>query len=240
MAGTYNVAQPGNDGAIRQARRYRSPGGLWGEAFDVTLQIALFAGIAAYLLGAIPSGVVVARVYRNVDLTAHGSGRTGATNVLRTLGPGAATIVLVCDFLKGVLAVALASWLTGGDAWTELLAAIAAVIGHTYSPFIGFRGGRGVITGFGATVVAAPILMVIPLVVAIGLIATTRYVSLGSVVGSTLGGLLLVGFAVVSGNPAWAMWGLLVSGFIVVAHRDNIRRLVTGTERKLGERAHTA
>ena len=120
--------------------------------------------------------------------------------------------------------------------WLELIAAIAAVIGHSYSVFIGFKGGRGVVTGFGATMVVAPVLMLIALAIGVLLVAITRYVSLGSVVGAVAGGLLLCGLAVVTGDPSWAVWGVLVGGFIVVAHNDNIERLLAGTERKLGER----
>jgi glycerol-3-phosphate acyltransferase PlsY len=200
------------------------------------------AAVVGYLLGSIPTGMIVARVYRNVDLTAYGSGRTGATNVLRTLGSGAAAIAFAGDFLKGLLAVLVVRYLiAAGDGsnlpWLQLIATIAAVLGHSYSIFIGFRGGRGVVTGFGATVVAAPLAMLIALVVGAVLIAVTRYVSLGSIVGSALAGLLLCWLAVSTGEPAWAVWGVLVGGFIVVAHRDNIERLLAGTERKLGERA---
>jgi len=199
------------------------------------------ATVVGYLLGSIPTGVIVARVYRNVDLTAHGSGRTGATNVLRTLGSGAAAIAFAGDFLKGLLAVLVVQYVIAVGSprlpWLELMAAIAAVIGHSYSMFIRFKGGRGVVTGFGATVVAAPVAMLIALVVGAVFLATTRYVSLGSVVGSALGGALLCWMAVATGEPAWAVWGVLVGGFIVVAHRDNIERLLAGTERKLGERA---
>jgi acyl phosphate:glycerol-3-phosphate acyltransferase len=198
------------------------------------------AAVVGYLLGSIPTGMIVARVYRNVDLTAYGSGRTGATNVLRTLGSGAAAIAFAGDFLKGLLAVAVARYVIAfGDPqipWLELIAAIAAVLGHSYSMFIGFKGGRGVVTGFGATIVAAPVPMLIALVVGAVCIAATRYVSLGSVVGSALAGVLLCVQAVLTGEPAWALWGVLVGGFIVVAHRDNIERLLAGTERKLGER----
>src|SRR6266498_3231114 len=106
--------------------------------------------------------MIVARLYRNVDLTAHGSGRTGATNVLRTLGSGAAAIAFAGDFLKGLVAVALAQFLIApGSPWAEFIAAVAAVLGHSYSIFIGFKGGRGVVTGFGATIIAAPVLMLI-------------------------------------------------------------------------------
>lgn len=181
--------------------------------------------------------MIVARVYRNVDLTAHGSRRTGATNVLRTLGTGAAAIAFGGDFLKGLLAVLAARLLIApDDAWIQLVAATAAVLGHSYSVFIGFKGGRGVVTGFGATIVAAPMLMLIAFAIGALLVALTRYVSLGSVVGAALGCVLLCGLAVVTGQPAWAVWGILVGGFIIVAHKDNIERLLAGTERKLGER----
>ena len=103
--------------------------------------------------------------------------------------------------------------------------------------FIGFKGGRGVVTGFGATVVAAPVMMLIAFAIGVLLVLVTRYVSLGSVVGSILGGLLMCWLGYTTGDPAWAVWGILVGGFIVVAHKDIIERLLAGTERKLGERA---
>jgi len=193
------------------------------------------------LLGSIPTGIIVARVYRNVDLTAYGSGRTGATNVLRTLGSGAAAIAFAGDFLKGLLAVLAVRLIIAGDnSWVELVAGVAAVLGHSYSVFIGFKGGRGVVTGFGATAAAtplAPILMLIAFAIGAVLVAVTRYVSLGSVVGAALAGLLMCWLAVNTGDPAWAVWGVLMSGFIIGAHKDNIERLLAGTERKLGERA---
>jgi acyl phosphate:glycerol-3-phosphate acyltransferase len=204
---------------------------------SLSLPNAVVALVVGYVLGSIPSGMIVARVYRNVDLTTTGSGRTGATNVLRTLGPGAAAVAFAADFLKGLLAVLIVTLVFGQDPWLQLLAAAAAVLGHTYSPFLGFRGGRGVVTGLGATAVAAPLFMLAAFATGLVLVAITRYVSLGSVVGATLGGALLVVQAVVTGNVVWAAWGILVGGLIVVAHRDNIQRLLAGTERKLGEHA---
>jgi glycerol-3-phosphate acyltransferase PlsY len=193
------------------------------------------------VLGSIPTGIIVARVYRNVDLTAYGSGRTGATNVLRTLGTGAAAIAFVGDFLKGLVAVlAVRLFIAGDSSWVELIAGIASVLGPSYSVFIGFKGGRGVVTGFGATAAAtpiAPILMLIAFAIGAVLVAITRYVSLGSVVGAALAGVLMCWLAVNTGDPAWAVWGVLMSGFIIVSHKDNIERLLAGTERKLGERA---
>src|SRR5690242_18678318 len=126
----------------------------------------LLAAVIGYLLGAIPTGMVVARVYRNVDLTAYGSGRTGATNVLRTLGRGAAAVAVAGDFFQGALAVALVKFLIAPEnSWIEMVAAVAAVVGHTYSVFIGFKGGRGVVTGFGASLVAAPIRILIAFII---------------------------------------------------------------------------
>jgi acyl phosphate:glycerol-3-phosphate acyltransferase len=140
--------------------------------------------------------------------------------------------------LKGLLAVLAVRYLIAPDnSWAELVAAAAAVIGHSYSVFIHFKGGRGVVTGFGATVIAAPVPIFIALAVGMVLVALTRYVSLGSVVGATLAGLLMCGFAYANGQPAWAVWGIGLGGFIVVAHKDNIERLLAGTERKLGEGA---
>jgi glycerol-3-phosphate acyltransferase PlsY len=198
----------------------------------------VLAAVIGYLLGSIPTGMIVARVYRGVDLTAYGSGRTGATNVLRTLGRGAAAVAFGGDFLKGALAVAVVKFVIAPEnAWVEMVAAAAAVIGHTYSVFIGFKGGRGVVTGFGASLVAAPVPILLAFIIGIALVAITRYVSLGSVVGAVLGGLFLCLVAYIHSDPAWATWGVLVGGFIVVAHKDNIERLLAGKERKLGERA---
>ena len=202
------------------------------------IEQAILAAVVGYLLGSIPSGMIVARVYRNVDLTAYGSGRTGATNVLRTLGRGAAAVAFAGDFLKGVLAVAAVKFAIAPDnAWIEMIAAVAVVVGHTYSIFIRFRGGRGVVTGFGATLVAAPVPSLIAFTIGILLVVITRYVSVGSLVGAALGCLLMCVVAYISSDPAWALWGVLVGGSIVVAHKDNIERLLAGKERKLGERA---
>jgi glycerol-3-phosphate acyltransferase PlsY len=179
----------------------------------------IVSAVAGYLLGAIPTGLVVSRVYKNVDITRVGSQRTGATNVLRTLGPGAAAVVFLGDALKGALAVWVAWSLTNHDALAASIAAIAAIIGHSYSIFIGFRGGRGVTPGLGALVVIA------------------RYVSLGSVVGAASGGVFLCLLALSGNEPrAYVVYGAVAATVIIVSHRDNIARIVSGNERRLGER----
>jgi acyl phosphate:glycerol-3-phosphate acyltransferase len=200
--------------------------------------LVIVAGVVGYLLGAIPTGLIIGRVYKNVDITRVGSQRTGATNVLRTLGPGAAAIVFLCDALKGVLAVLISNALTSGDALAASIAAIAAVVGHSYSIFIGFRGGRGVTPGLGALLVLAPVAAVIAVALGAVMIILTRYVSLGSVVGTGSGGLALCLMAVAGIEPRpYLIYGVVAAAFIIISHRDNLSRIASRTERRLGERA---
>jgi acyl phosphate:glycerol-3-phosphate acyltransferase len=213
--------------------------------------------LAAYLVGAIPNGVLVGKLFGDVDVRAFGSGKTGATNVLRTLGPGAAALVVVGDIAKGAIAVLLARYLFFGTLapfpmhagvshatldlcrpWAEALAALAAVLGHTYSVYIKFTGGRGVLTGAGALVVISPLATLIGLIAGIVPIALTRYVSLGSILGAAVVPLVQL-VLVVSGRAPLPslLYALLGAVYIIALHRDNIERLLQGTERKLGERA---
>jgi glycerol-3-phosphate acyltransferase PlsY len=197
----------------------------------------LFAALLGYLLGSIPTGVLVARLYGQTDLTQVGSRRTGATNVLRTLGKRAAALAFIGDFLKGSLAVALGGLLAPADGRGMALAGITAVLGHCYSPFIGFKGGRGVTTGLGSLLVLSPLAALAATLIGVLAIALTRYVSLGSILGVLTGSLLLVGLTLTQGGPpAPALFGIVIGVFIVAAHHDNIGRLLRGTERRLGQR----
>lgn len=203
------------------------------------------AVIVGYLLGSTPSGVVVGHVFGNVDPRAHGSGKTGATNVLRTLGPGPAALVVLMDAGKGVLAVLLARFVfmpTGAGAsldmraWAEALAAFAAILGHNYSIFIHFTGGRGVATGGGAILAINPITFVFSLVAMVIPIALTRFVSLGSMLGAATAAVSDVVLVLAGRDQApHAVFMIAGATFIILAHRDNIQRLATGTERKLGQ-----
>jgi len=201
------------------------------------LVFLIVSTIVAYLLGSIPSGLVVARAYRNVDITQVGSQKTGATNVLRTLGAGAAAVVFISDALKGCLAVLIASLLTGQDPVAMAVAGIAAIVGHSYSVFIGFRGGRGVTPALGAILMMSPLAALIAVVSGACMIAATRYVSLGSMVGSAGGGIAISVLAMLGQLPsAYILFGLVAATFIIVSHRDNIGRILAGTERRLGEK----
>jgi glycerol-3-phosphate acyltransferase PlsY len=194
-----------------------------------------------YLLGAIPFGLIIGRVAGGVDLRRYGSGRTGATNALRTIGARGAALVFVLDFAKGLVAVLLVRWLWGGDAswgeWVAAAAGFAAIVGHIWSVFIRFTGGRGVATSTGALSGMAPwsLIVLAPLVVLI--IWRWRYVSLGSVSGALLAPIVVAVLFVAGLASAAAIIYALAAGLLVtVAHADNIARLRAGTERKLGQK----
>ncbi len=197
----------------------------------------------AYLLGAIPFGVLAGRLAGGVDLRQHGSRRTGATNTLRTLGAGWAAAVLVLDVAKGIAAVLLvrAAYVAGppgSPEWVAAAAGVAAVVGHNWSAFIGFSGGRGVATSAGGLLLISPItlLVLIPLVAAV--IWRTRYVSVGSLVAAAAAPILTAGLSA-AGIVGWPATGFaLATGLLIIAsHGDNLSRLRSGTERRLGEPA---
>jgi glycerol-3-phosphate acyltransferase PlsY len=199
--------------------------------------------LTGYLLGSVPFGVVLGWAVRRIDVREHGSGNTGMTNVLRTVGRPAAALVLLLDMGKGVASVVLARAVSD-TAGVESAAALAALAGHNWPVFLGFRGGRGTATGWGALLVLSPISGLVATVVGTSLVATTRYMSLGSIGAATLGTGTLVVLSL-SGLPpgyAWAdaplgyVWFGAIGGSLVVArHRDNIERLLKGEERKVGQ-----
>lgn len=196
------------------------------------------AAVVGYLLGAIPSGVLVGRI-RGVDPRTGGSGRTGATNALRTLGIGPAAAVLVLDVAKGAAAAIIGAWIAGNGGaaptWGAALGGVAATLGHVRSIFIGFTGGRGVATGGGALLVLVPIAVLVATAVMLVVVAVTRYVSLGSLIGAsaatlTAAVLFVVGWVGLEALVASA----LIDAVVTYAHLDNIQRLASGTERRLG------
>jgi len=191
--------------------------------------------VVAYLAGSIPVGVIVARISGGPDPRTIGSGRTGGTNALRALGRKWAALVVIGDLLKGALPVLLARVATGGDAPVEVACALAAVFGSSRSVFLRFAGGRGVATGVGTMLVIQPWAVILAAPIFIGVILITRYVSLGSLLGSvamvaivTLWWLAANG-AVPIIYPIYAAIGCVL---IWLAHADNIDRLLHGTERK--------
>lgn len=203
----------------------------------VVLQMVVGA-VVGYLLGMIPTGAIVGRSL-GVDLTKVGSKRIGMTNALRTLGVRWALVVLFGDILKGTLAVLIVGWLVGGRpwgdvSWAQVMAAAFAVLGHTFSPLLGFKGGRGIVTGGGGLLVLSPEAFGIAFVFGVITVVTTRYMSLGSLIGTAVSGITVLVQAMFFGGPtAYYLYGTALPAFLFWAHRDNIQRLLSGTERKL-------
>ncbi len=197
--------------------------------------VDLLAAIAVgYVIGAVPSGVLVGRL-RGVDPRGSGSGRTGTTNALRTLGPRWAVVVAVLDVAKGIIAVLIGNAI-GPEPWGGALASVAAVIGHVRSVFIGFTGGRGAATGAGAMLVLAPLAVVVALAEFAVVVWRTRLVSLGSLLAAVT--VALVAAALYAAGRAGVevvVAATLIAAVVVLAHADNIERLRNGTERRIGD-----
>ena len=195
----------------------------------------------AYLIGSIPFGLLAGKLVAKVDIREYGSGKIGMTNVLRTAGITTAAVVLLLDMGKTVASVVIARLLfdSGG---VEAAAALAVIFGHNWPVFIGFRGGRGTASGWGGLLILSPIAGVIATVVGVLLVGLTRYVSLGSIAAAALGSAVLIVLAVFY-DPVplvYSWYGIIGGTLIVVRHRDNIQRLLNGTERKIGRKADLA
>jgi glycerol-3-phosphate acyltransferase PlsY len=200
----------------------------------------LLIAIAAYLLGSIPTGYLLIRLFRHEDIRRAGSGNIGATNVLRSGGKGLGAATFLLDMLKGCSAVWLGGYLGGllmpqcsrYDA--QALAALIAVLGHVFPVWLGFRGGRGVSTGFGVFLAATPLAALAAISVFIVVLAISRYVSLASILGSA--SFPLFAWLLVKGDrpPFFIAVEFAVALLIIVKHHQNIRRLIAGTEARLG------
>jgi acyl phosphate:glycerol-3-phosphate acyltransferase len=199
-----------------------------------TLLLDLALVVAAYLCGSIPVGVLVAKLTGGVDPRTIGSGRTGGTNALRALGRQRAVIVVVGDLLKGIVPVVVAR-VVARDVVVEVLCGLAAVAGAIWSVFVGFRSGRGVGTGVGTMLVIQPLAVLLATPVFVLVILVTRYVSLGSLLGSAaqFPAMLVIGLvAAAAVPPQYLIYAVIGPALIWVAHADNIDRLIHGTERK--------
>lgn len=192
--------------------------------------------LASYLYGSIPFGLALGKA-RGVDVRQHGSGRTGAANTLRTLGLGASSVAFTGDFSKGVVAVVLARVFIGSPA-AEAVAALFAVAGHNWSAFIGFRGGRGVAASVGAVTLMFPPAIGVGVVVFACVLAARRYVSLASIIAAASVPVALAPMAYLRLLPfEYLAFGLIAAALITIQHKDNLKRLRAGTERRIGERA---
>lgn len=193
--------------------------------------------LAAYLLGSIPSAVWIGKLLYGIDVRQHGSGNAGATNVIRVLGYKAGIPVLLCDVFKGWLAVQLAIWMPIPHLSYEIMIyvrigmALAAVLGHVFPVYAGFKGGKGVGTIAGVGISLFPLAILLVLLVFVIVLATTHYVSLSSIIGA-IAFPLVVWFILGIRHPGLVGMSVLVAVFIPATHRKNIRRLLHGEERK--------
>lgn len=206
--------------------------------------------LVGYLLGSIPFGLLISRRSSSIDVRQIGSGKTGATNVLRVAGKKAAALVLILDMAKGGLAVIFAGLIFGGDygaveiqgVWSpdssaRALAGLAAMTGHIWPVFVKFKGGRGVATFFGGMVAIYWPAALFGGLILVAVAGISRYMSLGSITGAAGA---LIPLIIFQGVPIeYLIYTVISAIFIMVTHRDNIKRLVSGTERKLGKKAET-
>ena len=203
-----------------------------------SLAWVLFVPIA-YLIGSIPVGVIVARVWGGIDPRQHGSGSMGATNVLRTAGKRAAALVLALDFGKGVVVIGMSMLLSRDSHLLHAVAGTFVIIGHTWPVFAGFKGGKGIATGWGAILVLSPVAAAFTLI-GLAIAVLTRYVSLGSMIGATLGvgALIVLAFADVpftwlDTHIEYLAFAIPAVVIILYSHRENLIRLRSGTENRL-------
>ena len=189
--------------------------------------------IIGYLLGSIPSGLLIGKWLGKVDIRAFGSGKTGTTNVLRSVGKKGAVLALVMDLLKGALAVLAAGLLVA-----QSLAALAAIAGHNWSIFLKFKGGRGVATFFGGLLALCPVAALFGGEVFIIGAGTTRFASLGSIAGAIGTYSILIPLTIIYGFPLeYIVYAFIGTMVIVIMHKDNINRLMAGKERRIGQKA---
>lgn len=197
--------------------------------------MVLLSWVISYLIGSISFSYIISKKIAGIDIRSHGSGNAGATNTLRVLGKGPAILVLLLDAAKGLLAMGITHLLTGGDPVAYAMAGLFAIAGHNWPIFFGFRGGKGIATTLGVALGFSPLAFLIGAVLAVVTIAITRYVSLGSLI---LVSVLPVAIYVLDKPNAFVWTSLALAVFAYIRHYNNIRNLLAGNERKLGDRSH--
>ena len=197
--------------------------------------VYILVALVAYLIGSINSAIIFSKKFAGFDVREKGSKNAGTTNVLRTVGKGAAALTLICDILKGVVAVLIAMlaaniWKDTDTVVLKYLAGLFAIIGHTFPVYYGFKGGKGVATSLGVLLIVNPQIGIICLSFALIIMIATRWVSLGSILAATLFPILTI---FMTDNFGGKVISILIGVLVIFNHRTNIKRLKDGTENKL-------
>ncbi len=203
--------------------------------------VGLVGLLVAYVLGSIPSAYYAVKWIKGIDLREVGSGNLGYTNAARVLGYAWAVPVLLFDICKGIIAVLIARWLVPGQEIYAILSGLAAILGHTWTIFLGFQGGgKGVATSAGVFAALSPIPFAAALILFLFTLVVTRIMSLGSIVGAfslvAAGGVLLGVHS--SYAPPWEVFGfsVIAAALVIIRHRPNMMRILDGSEPKLGSK----
>lgn len=205
------------------------------------LLAAAASAVVSYLLGSVNCAIIVSRVIKKDDVRNHGSGNAGMTNILRTYGKRMAAATAAGDFLKAILAIIFARWMFGRFCVSGVdagyIAGIFVILGHVYPLYFRFRGGKGVMTTLGVMFLVNPIVFLIIVIVFVPLVFITKIVSLSSVLGAIVFPVLTYAVAVWRGDPAVlnTAFALVYTVVVLVMHRENIKRLLSGTEHKFGQ-----
>lgn len=189
----------------------------------------IVAAVISYVLGSIPNGLLLGKGIWGVDLRQHGSGNIGATNAWRTIGKAGGFSIFFLDMLKGAISAYLGLHL-GGSELAGIICGLLAIVGHSWSIFLGFKGGKGVATGLGVIATLMPWVTIIVFLVWLAIVKATGYVSLGSIVAAVLVPVLALFMGL---HTDFLVLGLIAAVFIVYRHKSNIGRLLNGTESKI-------
>jgi len=192
--------------------------------------LVIFAGVVGYLLGSANSALIVGKFY-GVDIRQHGSGNAGATNALRTLGKKAALFVLIGDLAKGIISYLIGYYLAGGLG--ALAGGTAAILGHNWPLYFKFKGGKGVLTSLAVVLMMDWRIALIILGIFIVIVALTRYVSLGSIIGAALFPIISL---LLNKETKFVVFALAIGLLVIFRHRANIERILKGNESRLGEK----
>ena len=187
--------------------------------------------IIAYLLGSIPTGVLLAKIYGGKDLSKEGSGNIGATNVGRVVGKKAGIITLVGDCLKGIIPLVITMAVTGRIPWLISAVALTAFLGHLYPVFNKFKGGKGVATALGVFLVVSPLATFLAVITFALILYIWRYVSLGSIIAA---GIMPALMGIFASSKIYIVLAVIVGGLVIYRHRENIKRLIDGNENRFG------